>query len=551
MDKIETTTETTCAKAVVDTLIGHGIDTIYCVPGIQNDWFFNAVHDAGNALRAVHTRHEQGAAYMALGAALATGRPAAYSVVPGPGVLNTTAALATAYSTNARVLCLTGQIHSRMIGRGYGVLHEIPDQLGILERLTKHAARSTDPSDAARQLALAFQAMNSLRPRPVSLEIAPDTLAAKGTFPAHPVLEVPSPPMPDAGTISAAASLLAKAERPMIQVGGGAIAAAPWVKTLAERVQAPVVSYRMGRGVLDDRHPLAITVPHGHRLWPDCDLLLAIGTRMQSTIGTWGADDKLKVIRVEIDAKEMNTIREPDVALVGRAEDVLPRLAAEVDMAAPRRASRSDEMRALKAQVARELAVLDPQIPYLAAIRDALGEDGILVEELTQVGYVARAAYPVYRPRTYISSGYQGTLGWGYPVGLGVKDALPSAPVVSINGDGGFMFNVQELSTAIRHRIPAVCVVFNDGAYGNVKRMQQEDYGNRVIATDLTNPDFVAMARSFGAAAYRAETPAALRTTLATALGRNEPSLIEVPCGPMPSPWPLIQLPRIRGLKPR
>ena len=552
MDRIETTTEATCAKAVVNTLIGHGIDTIYCLPGVQNDWFFNAVHDAGNALRAIHTRHEQGAAYMALGAALATGRPAAYSVVPGPGVLNTAAALATAYSTNAPVFCLTGQIHSRMIGRGTGQLHEIPDQLGILERLTKHAVRALDPGDAARLLAVAFQSMVSGRQRPVSLEIPPDILAAKGAFAAHPKLAPLPPPALDAGALTAAASLLAKAERPMIVVGGGALDAADWVKALAERLQAPVLSYRMGRGVLDDRHPLAITLPLGHRLWRDCDVVLAIGTRTHTTVGNWGADDKFKVIRVEIDPDDLETIREPDVALVGRAADVLPRLAAEVDLAAPKRPSRSEEMRALKDQVARELAAaLDPQVRFLAAIRAAMGEDGILVEELTQVGYVARVAFPVYRPRTFISSGYQGTLGWGYAVALGVKDARPEAPVVSITGDGGFMFNVQEIATAIRHGIAAVCVVFNDGAYGNVKRMQQELYGNRVIATDLANPDFVALARSFGAAGYRAHTPDELRTTLVEALARNEPAIIDVPCGEMPGPWPYLQLPRIRGVRPK
>ncbi len=551
MGRMEATTDSTCAKSVVDTLIGHGIGTIYCLPGVQNDWFFNAVHDAGNKLRAVHTRHEQGAAYMALGAALATGKPAAYSVVPGPGVLNTATALATAYSTNAPVLCLTGQIHSKLIGRGTGQLHEIPDQLGILARLTKHAARSVDPADAARQLALAFQAMASGRPRPVSLEIPPDTLAAKGAFAAHPPLEPMPLPALDAGALSAAASLLAKAERPIIAVGGGALDAGRWVKALAERLQAPVLSYRMGRGVLDDRHPLAITLPLGHRLWPDCDVVLAIGTRTQTTIGNWGADDKLKVIRVEIDADDLKTIREPDVALVGRAEDVLPRLAQEVDLAAPKRPSRTEEMRALKAQAARELAALDPQIPFLAAIRDAMGESGILVEELTQVGYVSRVAFPVYRPRTFISSGYQGTLGWGYPTALGVKDALPEAPVVSITGDGGFMFNVQEVSTAIKHRIPIVCVIFNDSAYGNVKRMQQQDYGNRVVATDLANPDFVALAKSFGAAGYRARTPDELRTTLAAALALGEPALIDVPVAEMPSPWPYLQLKRIRGAKPK
>src|SRR6478752_4169817 len=165
--------------AVVRSVLAHGISTIYCLPGVQSDHLFNAMFDAGDALSVVHTRHEQGAAYMALGAALATGRPAAYSVVPGPGFLNSTAALATAYSTGARVLALIGQIPSRAIGKGHGMLLEIPDQLGILRTLTKWADRIGKPDDAPRMLGTAFGALQSGRPRPVGIELPPDILAAK------------------------------------------------------------------------------------------------------------------------------------------------------------------------------------------------------------------------------------------------------------------------------------------------------------------------------------------------------------------------------------
>jgi acetolactate synthase-1/2/3 large subunit len=161
----------TCGDVVVRSLLAHGLETIYCLPGVQNDAFFTAVFDAGGRPRPVHTRHEQGAAYMALGAALATGQPAAYSVVPGPGVLNTLAALSTAYATNARVLCLTGQIPSRAIDRGWGQLHEIPDQLGIIRHLTKWAERITTPTEIGPKIAAAFQQLASGRPRPVGLEI--------------------------------------------------------------------------------------------------------------------------------------------------------------------------------------------------------------------------------------------------------------------------------------------------------------------------------------------------------------------------------------------
>ena len=202
----------------------------------------------------------------------------------------------------------------------------------------------------------------------------------------------------------------------------------------------------------------------------------------------------------------------------------------------------------IKAEVSallrRELA---PQHELIDALRSALPEDGILVEDLTQIGYVSRLAFPVHGPRQYLSSSYQGTLGISYAAALGVKTACPERAVVAIAGDGGFMYNVQELATAAQYNIPVVAVVFNDRAYGNVKRIQRELYGNRVIASDLTNPDFVRMGESFSLFSQRATTPAELRTALDKALARNEPALIEVPLGELPGPWPYLILPRVRG----
>jgi acetolactate synthase-1/2/3 large subunit len=536
---------------VVRSLLAHGLETIYCLPGVQNDAFFHAVFDAGGRPRTVHTRHEQGAAYMALGAALATGRPAAYSVVPGPGVLNTLAALSTAYATNARVLCLTGQIPSRAIDRGWGQLHEIPDQLGIIQHLTKWAERITTPAEVGPKVAAAFQQLASGRPRPVGLEIPPDILAATaevspGAFELedHAALE-PLPPL-DGAALEQAIALLAKAERPLIFVGSGALDAAAEVRELAEHLQAPVISHRLGRGVLGDRHPLSHNILAGHEIWRECDVAIGIGTRLHLGQLTWGVDDRLKIIRIDADPDEVARIRQPDVALIGDARAVLTPLLGELRRKAPR-SSRTAEMQALKAKIDRRLSILEPQRSYLTAIRQALPENGILVEDLTQIGYVARLAYPVYAPRTYLSSGYQGTLGSGFATALGVKDACPNVPVVSIAGDGGFMYTVQELATAVQHHIPLVTIVFNDNAYGNVRRMQVEKYGNRVIASDLTNPDFPHLAESFGVTGLRAFTPNELRAALERTLAAGEPALIEVPCGPMPDPWPFLALPKVRG----
>jgi len=299
--------------------------------------------------------------------------------------------------------------------------------------------------------------------------------------------------------------------------------------------------------VLDERHPLSHVFVGGHRLWRNADVVLAVGTRLQLPISSWGVDDKLTIIKVDIDPAEMERLRKPEIGLVGDATAVLRRITAHLDKLSPMRADRVEASRRLKDEVAADLAVLAPQLGYLKAIRDVLPDNGVVIDELTQVGYAARNAYQARAPRTYISSGYQGTLGWGVATALGAKHALGEVPVIAISGDGGFMFNVQELATAVRHRIPLVVVIFNDGAYGNVRNMQRDLHGNRLIGSDLANPDFVRLAESFGIGGYRVSGPEALRQALEKALGRNEPGLIEVPCGDMPSPWQFIELPKVRG----
>ena len=191
--------------ALVEMLSRHGVDTLFALPGVQNDALFVALYDAGEAIRVIHPRHEQAAAYMAFGYARASGKVGAYAVVPGPGVLNTTAALATAYATNAPVLCISGQIPSNLIGRGFGLLHEIPDQLSILQGLTKWAARINHPSEAGKLVNEAFRQLGDGRPRPVALEMPLDIMALEGEV-ALPGVEAPlPPPTPDPELIEAAA----------------------------------------------------------------------------------------------------------------------------------------------------------------------------------------------------------------------------------------------------------------------------------------------------------------------------------------------------------
>lgn len=538
----------TGAQALVDLLRRHGVDTLFALPGVQNDSLFNALYDAGGAIRVIHTRHEQGAAYMAYGYARSTGRVGAYLVVPGPGVLNTTAALSTAYAANARVLCLTGQIASSAIGRGFGMLHELPDQLSILKGLTKYAARIEHPTQAQRVVDEAFRQLNTGRPRPVAIEVPPDVLTMETEVTLHDPNTGEPEIAPDAVAVRRAAELLSKAKHPLIVAGSGAENAGAELLAVAQMLQAPVVTPTSGRGIISDRNYLSLDGPAGHRLWAEADVVLAVGTRLLRPLTMWGFDDALKIIRVDIDPNEPGRVMAPAISIVADARLTLASLRDALPAQNGSRPSREAELRALKAETRGQMsAALTTQFEYLAAIRDVLPDEGILVDEVTQMGYVADMAYPAYRPRTLITSGYQGTLGYGFATALGVKVANPGKPVISISGDGGFMYNVQELSTAVAHNIALVTVVFADGYFGNVYRMQKEQYGGRVIASKLQNPDFVKLAESFGVNSGRAASPDELRSVLRMALAHNGPTLIEVPVGQMNSPWGFAMLPRVRG----
>src|SRR5258708_31043489 len=262
----------------------------------------------------------------------------------------------------------------------------------------------------------------------------------------------------------------------------------------------------------------------------------------------WGIDDDIAVIRIDSDPEEPARVHRPEVSLVGDAAPILRRLLDVLPAHNAKRPSRADEMRERHARWNARLEKLGPQLAFLDAIRAELPDDGIYVDEVTQIGFASRLAFPVHKPRTFLSPGYQDNLGWGFATALGAQHARPDVPVVSINGNGGFMFTANELATAVRHRIPLTAIVFNDGAFGNVRRIQQEQYGNRLIACDLANPDFVRFAESFGATAERATRPAAIRAPLRRAVKRPDiPTVIEAPVWPMPSPRQFILSPRVRG----
>lgn len=538
----------TAAEALTETLIGNGIKTIYGLPGVHNDPLFDAFHGARKAgrLSVVHTRHEQTSAYMALGAALATGKPQTFSVVPGPGFLNASAALLQAYAMNAPVLALLGQIPHGDIDRGFGHLHELRDQLGVASHMTKYTARIRHPGEAS---ALANRAVNEMLsgvPRPAALECAMDVWGRSGPVRIEEALAVTRPPL-DEDAVAAAAKLLGSAERPLIVVGGGAQNASAEITALAEALEAPVVAWRRGHGILSARHRLHVNWPIAHKLWKTADAVLAIGTRLHLQQTNWGLDKDLRVVRIEVDPETVERVAKPSVALVGDAKAYAAALLEALPTYNRKRASREAELAPHRNWMAERLSRFEPQLGFLKAMRNALPDDGILVDEVTQLGFAARIAFPVYHPRSYISAGHQDSLGWGIGTALGVKHAMPDRPVLAISGDGGFLYQVGELATAVQHGIGVVFVVFDNGMYGNVRLLQNERYGGRTIASDLKNPDFVSLAESFGMAGHRAKNAAELEKVAERALASGKPALIHVPVAEMPSPWDMIHMPRQRG----
>ena len=537
------------ADAILQSMINNGVDTIFGLPGGQLDHFFDAMYHEQDRINLIGTRHEQGAAYMAYGYARSTGKVGTYTVVPGPGVLNSTAALCSAYATNTPVLCLTGQIPSRSIGKGYGELHELPDQLATMKSLTKYAERIDHPSQAPAIVDEAFKALKSGRPRPVSLEMPMDIMALQSDVHLKKAYEN-KPEAPDLDQVKAVAKILTSAKKPMIVVGGGALHAAEEVQAVAEILQAPVVSFRSGRGIVSDRHYLGQNYPAGHQLWADADVVLGIGTRLQLQQQFWGVDDDLKILRIDIDPVEIDRINVPEVGIVGDSKTVLEYLLPEIASYAGTRESRRDELEALKKSVNAKLQKVQPQMSYLDVIRQELPDDGIFCDEITQVGFTSWYGLPVYKPRQIITCGYQGTLGYGYATALGVKVANPDKAVISVTGDGGFLFTATELATAVQYGIGLVTIIFNNNKFGNVQRQQAEWFGGRLISSDLHNPDFVKFAESFGAAAYRTNSPAGLREFIRKGLDHKGPTIIEVVITEdMASPWEFILTPPVRGQK--
>lgn len=514
----------TGGHALIQSLYREGVRVVLGVPGAGQYEAVDALYEEPG-IRYIATRHEQAASYMADGYARVRGETAAVLVVPGPGLFNASAGMATAYAVSSPMVVVTGtHNHHRLDG--------VSDELTWLRPLTKWAVSASSPADVPSVVHEAFRQLRTGRPRPVAIVMPPRVFAARDDV----QLIEPTPVVPpsgDASMIKRAAVRLVEAKRPAIWAGSGVVRAraAKPLQALAERLQAPVVTTRQGKGSLSDRHPLCLGFAELRyaplRRWlEERDVVLAVGTSHDFEAHSQ------QVIQVDIDDGQIGC-GDHILGIVGDARLVLESLYEAVSAATPARSSMTAEVQAINAGRFDPSVQLQPQWDLMQAVRAAMPDDGILVQDMTQMGYYSRNYYPVYTPGTYLTGSSHGTLGCGYPLALGAKVAQPHRAVVALCGDGGFLYNSQELATAVQYGIHAVVIVFNDNAYGNVLRAQVEQFGGHIIGTRLHNPDFVQLAQAYGARGILARDATQLGPALSEALAIEAPTLIEVPVGMM------------------
>jgi len=524
----------TGGQAVVCTLEAHGVEVAFGIPGVHTLAIYDALVDSG--IDHILGRHEQGVGFMADGYARASGKPGVALIITGPGVTNVATAVGEAYTESTPLLVIASAEERRWLRRMAGNYHDITDQIGVMRPITGYAAEATAAEQIPGLVGEAFRSMAVGRSRPAYVEIPRDLLEQESAFEIAPALPVSKPgPAPDA--IAGAVAAIEAASRVVIYAGGGAVSsgASASLVALAERLGAPVVTSQLGKGAIPEDHPLSLG-----NLWERgnavgdllaaADLALVFGSKLGvAETESMAMPLPRHMIRVDIDPTEVGRHYPPTQTIVADA-----RLTAEALAAALRTAgiskqgwSAEDIARVKAAALAGSWGA--ENAPYLEALRRAIPRDGILVGDTTMMTYLAARRYPVYAPRTWlVPTGYL-TLGFALPAALGAKVAKPATPVVAMVGDGGFQFTMHELATAMQFKLPVPIVIFNDSTYTAVKMDQAMKYDRRYLGVDLVNPDFVQLAAAYGMPAVRAESPEALEAAVTAALGRDLPTIIDVP----------------------
>jgi thiamine pyrophosphate-dependent acetolactate synthase large subunit-like protein len=519
----------TCGEAAITLLELHGVDTVFGIPGVHTLDLYRGIGNSN--LRHIGVRHEQGAGFMADGYARASGRPGVCVLITGPGVTNAATPIGQAYSDSVPVLLLSSVNETENLGKGRGRLHEITDQHAVMAPLTGLSRTVRAPEELPGAIAAAFEMFATRRPRPAHIEIPLDVLAAPApTEGAKPVRT--DRPVADEKSLISAAAIIDSAKAPFLIVGGGTVDCAPAVIALAERIDADVAVSIAAKGVVPDNHPncLGSTLVQAatQRALAEADVVIAVGTELAET-DSWIERLPIngKLVRIDIDAPSLTRDYPPAATVLGDAGRSLEAISALVGrkQTSNSRASARDQIRDVNAAERPPLQAKHTQI--LNAVRKAVPEDGTFVTDMTQIAYTANYHFPMSQPRRWFHPTGYGTLGYALPAAIGAKLATPDRPTVAIAGDAGFLFTVQELATAVELKMPLAILLWNNDALGQIAD-DMVRLGIPEIGVKPRNPDYLALARAFGAEATRAESADALSEALAAAAGAGGPTLIEV-----------------------
>ena len=532
-------------EALAKSLVNEGVEVVFGIPGVQIYGIVAGIRDEPG-LRMITTRHEQATTYMADGYARASGKPGVALVVPGVGIYNAASGLAGAYSRSVPVLLIAGQIPRGAIGKNLGAVHEIANQADVVAPVTKWRRQVSRPREAPDAVFEAFRQMRTGRPRPVLIEMPPEAGVEREEVALRNPARI-SRIVPSGEDLQEAAGVIAHAQMPLIFAGGGVARsdAEEALVRLAEATNIPVITSSGGKGTIPDSHPLSYGScfsPRGERqemnelfdVMQSADVVIGIGTRF--SLGNPAGESSV-LVNINIDDTELTRIQSNTIPLHGDAratiEALLPLL---VEAGAGERESPAEAVAAARRLIAYfGIREEEPQYPILEAIQKGVPEDGFVVWDVSQLGFYARTHHQANHPKTYIDPGYSFNLGYSFPTALGVKVARPERSVVCVAGDGGFMFNSSELSTAVRYGINVVTVVLRNDSYGNVESDLDDTFGG-TYETDLHNPDFVRFAESFGAVGMRTEDPLELENLIPRALELEAPVIIDAQLGEMPIP---------------
>ncbi len=528
---------------VVEVLRAEGVRHVFGLPGVHNLAIYDALirqRDIAHIL----SRHEQGAAFMADGYARASGRPGVVVVTTGPGATNVLTPLVESWASSQPILVLMSDIPAALIGKGLGALHEVPNQIDCFKPVCRWAETIHDGRAIPAAVERAFHLFRTARQGPVALSLPTDLLAAK-TERRREVFKG-GPPACDRRRIDGAARRLRAAKRPLIVAGGGVIAAGASadLAALAHRLTAPVITSVMGRGAIPETDEFWLGVLPNYRstqaALEQADVILAVGCRFahRSTKGLLLKLDfkpEQALIHLDIDPSVIGLMHEPAVGIVGDARDGLRGLLAALGTGAAAAEWDPTWIRAQReVRWPRYTKTVDR---LMTMLRQGLEPSAIVVNDQTGLNYWMEWHFPVLEPRTFLYPIGSATLGYGVPAAIGAKVAHPERQVLAVLGDGGFMFSVNELATAVKYGLGIVFLVLNDQRYGAIKYLQEGIFG-KYGEVDLANPDFPALARAFGAEGLRVESLDELPRALDRALAHPGPTLLELPVAIDP-PWEL------------